>query len=231
MTVESRQEASHPPNLYPEYKSTAFRSPRKAPLPPDGIDSFCMESLPLSSDVGPRSENLLLNTCTTGEPIGERIVVSGKVLDGDGAPLAGSLVEIWQANAAGRYAHKVDRHDAPLDKNFLGVGRALTDDEGRFKFYTIRPGAYPWGNHDNAWRPPHIHFSVIGNVLENRLITQMYFPGDPLLDHDPIFQSVPDRAKDRLIAGFDLTLTEPEFALGYRFDLVVRGFLSTPETT
>jgi protocatechuate 3,4-dioxygenase, beta subunit len=164
-----------------------------------------------------------------GAPVGQRIVVEGRVLDEAGRPVPHTLIEIWQANAAGRYAHRVDHWDAPLDQNFTGGGRTLTDAEGRYRFVTIRPGAYPWRNHYNAWRPAHIHFSLFGQAFLTRLVTQMYFPGDPLLSLDPIFNSVPDaRARERLIAAFDLSLTEPAFALGYRFDLVLRGRDETP---
>ena len=159
-----------------------------------------------------------------GPPIGERIIVSGRVLDEDGRSLAHTLVEIWQANAAGRYRHDVDQHHAPLDPNFTGCGRTLTDAEGRYRFVTIRPGAYPWRNHPNAWRPAHIHFSLFGPSFCTRLVTQMYFPGDPLLGHDPMYLSVPaEEARRRLIAAFDWETTIPEEALGYRFDIVLRG--------
>jgi protocatechuate 3,4-dioxygenase beta subunit len=151
------------------------------------------------------------------------------VLDGDGRPVRNSLIEVWQANAAGRYIHQGDRHPAPLDPNFSGAGRCLTDDEGRYRFVTVKPGAYPWKNHDNAWRPAHIHFSLFGPTFATRLVTQMYFPGDPLFDQDPIFQSVRDpEARQRLISSFDLETTEPEWALGYRFDIVLRGRDATP---
>ena len=166
-----------------------------------------------------------------GEPIGERIVVTGRVLDEDGRPIRQTLVEIWQANAAGRYAHKHDQHPAPLDPNFSGAGRVLTDDDGRYRFITIRPGAYPWQNHANAWRPAHIHFSLLGPAFVTRLVTQMYFPGDPLHALDPIFQSIADeRARRRLIAPFDLAETIEGVALGFRFDLVLRGRDATPMT-
>jgi protocatechuate 3,4-dioxygenase beta subunit len=159
-----------------------------------------------------------------GEPLGERIVVHGRVLDAAGRPVRGSLVEIWQANAAGRYAHAVDRHPAPLDPNFTGAGRALTDEEGRYRFVTVKPGAYPWGNHHNAWRPAHIHLSLFGSAFTERLVTQMYFPGDPLFEHDPIFNSVRDpEARQRLVCHFDLDETVPEWALAYRFDVVLGG--------
>jgi protocatechuate 3,4-dioxygenase beta subunit len=163
------------------------------------------------------------------EPLGERIIVTGRVTDGDGRPVRNSLIEIWQANAAGRYTHHLDRHPAPLDPNFSGAGRCLTDDEGRYRFVTVKPGAYPWKNHDNAWRPAHIHLSLFGEAFRSRLITQMYFPGDPLFEHDPIFQSVRDpEAQKRMISTFDLETTEPEWALGYRFDVVLEGKGATP---
>jgi protocatechuate 3,4-dioxygenase beta subunit len=162
-------------------------------------------------------------------PTGQRIVVSGRVVDEDGRPVRDTLIEVWQANAAGRYAHKVDRWDAPLDPNFSGAGRTLTDSDGWYKFITIQPGAYPWRNHHNAWRPAHIHFSLFGEAFATRLVTQMYFPGDPLLPLDPIFNSVADeRSRVRMISAFDLSLTAPEWALGYRFDIVLRGAAATP---
>ena len=165
----------------------------------------------------------------SGEPLGERIIVSGRVLDEDGRGVPESLVEIWQANAAGRYLHKMDHHGAPLDPNFSGCGRVMTDTEGRYRFVSIKPGAYPWGNHHNAWRPQHIHFSLFGAGLLTRLVTQMYFPGDPLLEFDPIYNSMADeRARRRLVAKFDWETTEPSHALGYRFDIVLRGREQTP---
>ncbi len=164
-----------------------------------------------------------------GDPLGERIAVAGRVLDGDGRPLPNTLIEVWQANAAGRYTHAGDRHPAPLDPNFSGAGRCLTDAEGRYRFTTIKPGAYPWANHYNAWRPAHIHFSLFGRAFAQRLITQMYFPGDPLLELDPIFNSVSDLAgRERLISQLDLEATEPMWALGYRFDIVLRSRAATP---
>ena len=156
-----------------------------------------------------------------GEPLGERIVVTGRVLDGAGRPLSGTLVEVWQANAAGRYDHDGDVHDAPLDPAFHGAGRCITDADGRYRFVTVKPGAYPWLNHHNAWRPAHIHFSLIGPSLAQRLVTQMYFPGDPLLTLDPIFRSVPAAGRPLLVSAFDLALTEPGWALGYRWDIVL----------
>jgi len=164
-----------------------------------------------------------------GQPLGERIIVTGRVLGGDGRPVRYALIEIWQANAAGRYRHRVDQHPAPLDPNFTGAGRCLTDDNGNYRFVSIKPGAYPWKNHDNAWRPAHIHLSVFGRAFTERLVTQMYFPGDPLFAYDPIFQSVRDpRARERMISTFDLATTRPEWALGFRFDVVLGGSAATP---
>jgi len=164
-----------------------------------------------------------------GEPLGERIIVSGRVMDEDGRPLRQALIEIWQANAAGRYLHERDQHHAPLDPNFTGCGQALTDNEGRYRFVTVRPGAYPWGNHHNAWRPAHIHFSLFGPAFATRLVTQMYFPGDPLLPFDPIFNCTADEsARNRLISIFDWETTIPSQALGFRFDMVMSGREATP---
>jgi protocatechuate 3,4-dioxygenase beta subunit len=164
-----------------------------------------------------------------GEPLGERIIVTGRVLERDGRPVRGALIEIWQANAAGRYRHAVDQHPAPLDPNFTGAGRTVTDDEGRYRFVTVKPGAYPWKNHENAWRPAHIHFSLFGRAFLSRLVTQMYFPGDPLFALDPIYQSIRDpKARERLVSEFDISATEAEWALGYRFDIVLRGPGETP---
>jgi protocatechuate 3,4-dioxygenase, beta subunit len=165
----------------------------------------------------------------SGEPLGERIVVSGSVIDEEGRPLPNTLLEIWQANAAGRYFHTIDQHNAPLDPNFTGRGHVLTDSDGRYRFVTIRPGAYPWRNHSNAWRPAHVHFSVMGPAFATRLVTQMYFPGDPLLAFDPIFNCTADEAaRQRLISVFDWKTTIPEEALGFRFDIVLRGRDATP---
>jgi protocatechuate 3,4-dioxygenase beta subunit len=207
---------------YPGYRSTRWRVPKRplATLPEElhRLDGpvFGEDALgPLDDDLTRQHE---------GEPLGERIRVSGRVLDQGGRPLRGALVEIWQANAAGRYKHEVDRHPAPLDPNFSGAGRCLTDDEGRYSFTTIRPGAYPWANHENAWRPAHIHFSLFGRLFAERLVTQMYFPGDPLFRYDPIFNSVRDpRARELLVARFDLARTEPEWALAFEWDIVMRA--------
>jgi protocatechuate 3,4-dioxygenase beta subunit len=164
-----------------------------------------------------------------GQPLGERIIVTGRVLDDGGRPVPRTLIEIWQANAAGRYFHAKDDHPAPLDPNFTGAGRVLTGADGSYRFVTIKPGAYPWRNHTNAWRPSHIHFSIFGRAFASRLVTQMYFPGDPLLASDPIYQSIPDeRARTLLISKFDWESTEPGWALGYRFDIILRGRSATP---
>ncbi|HBL65160.1 MAG TPA: protocatechuate 3,4-dioxygenase subunit beta [Achromobacter sp.] len=169
-----------------------------------------------------------LTRIASADAIGERIIVSGRVLDENGRPVPDALIEIWQANAAGRYVHKADRHDAPLDPNFLGAGRCLTDADGRYRFLTIKPGAYPWGNHPNAWRPQHIHLSLFGQHFGTRLVTQMYFPGDPLHAFDPMLNGTPEAARSRLIADFSVGLTEEGFALGYQFDIVLRGARCTP---
>jgi protocatechuate 3,4-dioxygenase beta subunit len=178
-------------------------------------------------NVGPGDADL--TRFAGGEALGERIVVTGRVLDEDGRAIPESLIEIWQANAAGRYAHDSDQHDAPLDPHFSGIGRVITDGDGAYRFMTVKPGSYPWRNHYNAWRPQHIHLSLFGPSFATRLITQMYFPGDPLLALDPIFNSVPDpAARQRLVASFDIEVTIPEHALGYRFDFVLRGRIATP---
>ncbi len=222
---------SHPAYLWPAYKSTPLRAPTKPLVPVP--DSLAPLAAPLfgRDRLGPLDHDLTRNAARNGAPLGERIIVTGRVLDERGQPVSGTLVELWQANAAGRYIHEVDQHDAPLDANFLGAGRAVTDAEGRYRFLTIKPGAYPWGNHPNAWRPNHLHFSLFGGHIASRLVTQMYFPGDPLLAYDPIFQGTPERARDRLVAGFSLDVTESGFALGYVFDIVLRGPDETPMET
>ncbi|MGH3239369.1 MAG: protocatechuate 3,4-dioxygenase subunit beta [Spirillospora sp.] len=212
----------HPPYLYPGYKSTVLRAPaRELVMPMLGPDSVELAAPVFGhQELGRRDFDLTVQHA--GEPLGERIVVTGRVLDGAGRPVRGALVEVWQANASGRYDHLGDVHPAPLDPNFTGAGRCLTDADGRYRFITIKPGAYPWGNHHNAWRPAHIHYSVFGTAFTQRLVTQMYFPGDPLFAYDPIFQSIPDQpARDRLIARFDMDTTEPEWALGYQWDIVL----------
>ena len=226
----------HPPYIYPEYRSSRLRGPIKRPL---NINNMCIEeqrtqlsemrgSLANRFSVSKIDNNLLLNSTQNGIPLGERIVVSGQVLNQWGHPQPGAFVEIWQANSTGRYRHKADTQDAPLDQNFSGVGRCITDSDGKYRFYTIKPGAYPWKNHPNAWRPSHIHFSIIGETLADRLVTQMYFSGDPLLEHDPIFSATPAANRHRLISNFDLSITEADFALGYNFDIVLAGAKGDP---
>jgi protocatechuate 3,4-dioxygenase, beta subunit len=217
----------HPPNDARSYRSTELRHPRQPPvLVPQTLSEITGPAY-REARIGPLAADLTRQG--RGAPLGERIVVEGRVVDENGRGVPETLVEIWQANAAGRYAHPEDTHDAPLDPNFTGGGRLLTDGEGRYRLVTIKPGAYPWRNHPNAWRPAHIHFSVLGPAFLTRLVTQMYFPGDPLLAYDPIFNCVPDpAARERLIAAFDLELTRPEWALGYRFDIVLRGPEATP---
>jgi protocatechuate 3,4-dioxygenase beta subunit len=211
-----------PPLDHPDYRSTAVRAPKRPLVVLPGrfrdLESpvFGHESIAeLDNDLTRQHD---------GEPQGERIIVTGRVLEEDGRPVRNALVEIWQTNAGGRYRHEVDQHPAPLDPNFTGAGRTLTDEDGHYEFVTIKPGAYPWRNHPNAWRPAHIHFSLFGRAFSSRLVTQMYFPGDPLFELDPIFQSVRDpKARERLVAQFDLGLTQPEWALGYRWDVVLRA--------
>ena len=216
-----------PPYDYPDYVGTRLRAPKEPLVLLPRSLSELTGPVYGESNVGPLDSDLTRQH--DGEPLGERIVVSGRLLGSDGKPLAGQLVEIWQANAAGRYLHEVDTHDAPLDPNFSGGGRCLTDADGRYRFVTVKPGAYPWRNHPNAWRPNHIHFSFFGRAFSERLVTQMYFPGDPLLAIDPIFNSVRDeRARELLVSRFDLELTEPEWALGFRFDVVLGGRYATP---
>ncbi|MCP2238067.1 protocatechuate 3,4-dioxygenase beta subunit [Prauserella halophila] len=209
------------------YRSSVLRHPTKQPLTVDPDDVELAAPVFGQSDVDPIEADLTLHP--QGEPIGERMVVTGRVLDAEGRPVRGQLVEIWQANAAGRYVHKRDQHPAPLDPHFHGAGRCLTDDEGRYRFTTVKPGPYPWRNHDNAWRPAHIHFSLFGREFTQRLVTQMYFPGDPLFPLDPIFQSITDEtARQRLIATYDHDITTHEWATGYRWDIVLTGSHGTP---
>ena len=221
---------AHPPNDSPAYKSTLKRAPkRKLVLLPHTLSELTGPVFG-HDDVSPDEADLTRQHA--GEPLGERIIVSGRVMDEEGRPIPNTLIEIWQANAAGRYVHANDQHPAPLDPNFTGAGRVVTDEEGRYSFTSIKPGAYPWRNHPNAWRPAHIHFSLFGPTFLARLVTQMYFPGDPLFAYDPIFQSIPDeRARQRLVSSFDIETTKPEWALGYRFDIVLRGRDATPMET
>jgi len=217
-----------PPYLHPGYRSTVLRAPSR-PLVrlPDGW--FDRAPGPAFGRIPVGSSDHDLTVQHAAAPIGERIIVTGRVLDSDGRPVPETLVEIWQANAAGRYVDPADDHPAPLDPNFTGAGRCLTDAEGRYRFVTVKPGAYPWRNHPNAWRPAHVHFSLFGPELRSRLVTQMYFPGDPLMAVDPIMQSISDPAgRERLVARFDLDATQPEWALGYSWDIVLRGSGATP---
>ena len=219
--------AAHPAYDYAGYRSTAKRHPQQPLI----IMPHTLSELtgPVYGHDAVRDNEFDLTTQHKGEPLGERIIVTGRVLDEDGRPQPNTLVEIWQANACGRYVHVVDQHPAPLDPNFTGAGRAVTDTDGRYRFITIKPGAYPWGNHHNAWRPNHIHFSLFGPSFLSRIVTQMYFPGDPLFPFDPIFNSVTDaNVRERMVCRFDLDVTKPDWALGYQFDIVLRGRQATP---
>ena len=223
-----RDWSAHPPYIHAGYKSTALRGPTKPLVPLAQTLSELTGPVYGHDSVGPLDSDLTKNARKNGEPLGERIVVTGRVLDEDGRPLPDTLIEIWQANGAGRYIHTIDQHDAPLDPNFLGAGRCVSDAAGRYHFHTVKPGAYPWGNHFNGWRPNHIHFSLFGPSFVTRLVTQMYFPGDPLLDIDPIYQGSPAGARELMVAKFSIDVTEPNFALGYVFDIVLRGRNATP---
>jgi protocatechuate 3,4-dioxygenase beta subunit len=205
---------------YPGYRSTRWRAPDR-PLVTLPEEFHRLDGPVFGEDAIGELDNDLTRQ-HEGEPLGERIVVTGRVVDDDGRAIPNALVEVWQANAGGRYKHEVDQHPAPLDPNFSGAGRTLTDSEGNWRFVTIKPGAYPWGNHENAWRPQHIHFSVFGHAFTQRLVTQMYFPGDPLLEHDPIAHAVRDpKARELMIASFDLERTVPDWALAYRWNIVL----------
>lgn len=223
----AREDAGAPPSHFPDYRSTVARSPREP-----------LVRIPhtLTETTGPSGEwGRLMGTAEadltrqhSGTPLGQRIVVSGRVLDEDRRPVPETIVEIWQANAAGRYVHSRDQWDAPLDPNFTGAGRVVTDAEGRYSFTTVRPGAYPWGNHRNAWRPAHIHLSLLGPSFATRLVTQLYFPDDPLIEIDPIANAVPMPYRQRMVSRFDMASTVPNWALGYLFDVVLRGREQTP---
>jgi protocatechuate 3,4-dioxygenase, beta subunit len=238
MTRVTREVSSIPPYHRPDpttqttlhwdaYRSTVRRTPRKPLIVLPHTLSEITGPIFGHEDIG-ETDSDLTRQCS-GEPLGERIIVTGRVSDDGGRPVPSALIEIWQANAAGRYAHVKDQHPAPLDPNFIGAGRTLTDRDGHYRFVSIKPGAYPWLNHYNAWRPAHIHFSLFGRALASRLVTQMYFPGDPLFPFDPIFNSVQNEsARQRLICQFDLESTQPEWALAYRFDIVLRGREATP---
>ena len=226
-TAEKVIPGSQPERRYDAYVATRKRNP---------VQPLILMPHTLSELTGPvyghgplgKLDTDLTRQCAA-DPVGERIFVSGRVLDEAGRPVRNALVEIWQANAAGRYRHNNDDHPAPLDPNFLGAGRTVTDDNGSYSFTTVKPGPYPWRNHHNAWRPAHIHFSLFGTMFLSRLVTQMYFPGDPLFPFDPIFQSIPDeKARERLISKFDLEKSRPEWALAFQFDIVLRGHSATP---
>jgi protocatechuate 3,4-dioxygenase beta subunit len=218
---------THPPLASAGYRSTALRAPtRPLRVLPQGLTEV---TGPLLGDDRVVEGDHDLTRGHHGEPLGERIVVHGRVLEGDGRPVPHTLVEIWQANSCGRYLHDLDRHPAPIDPNFTGVGRTMTDAEGRYRFVTVKPGAYPWRNHENAWRAAHIHFSLFGRAFVQRLVTQMYFPGDPLFFQDPIYNAVTDtRGREAMVSRFDLSQTVPEWALAYHFDIVLTGRDATP---
>lgn len=228
-TYQPRDWSVQPPYLYPAYQSTTLRSPSQ---PLVALGETLSERTGPTFGAGAVAEidsDLTRNGVVDGPPLGERIIVTGRVLGEDERPVPDTLIEIWQCNAAGRYIHVVDQHDAPLDRNFFGAGRFVTDDEGRYRFTSIRPGSYPWQNHPKAFRPAHIHFSLFGPSFLTRLVTQMYFPGDPLLPLDPIFLGIPDEAaRARLIATYSTDVTESEWALGYEFDIILRGRGATP---
>ena len=219
--------AADPPSLSPDYRSTTLRSPsRPLVLIPQTLSEI---TGPVYGHSDVEAAEADLTRQHAGEPLGERILVQGRVLDEAGRAVPDTLIEIWQCNAAGRYIHETDQHSAPLDPNFSGAGRVVTDADGHYRFTTIKPGAYPWRNHANAWRPAHIHFSLFGPSFLTRLVTQMYFPGDPLFQYDPIFHSVADaKARERMVCRFDLETTKPEWALGYAWDIVLRGRNATP---
>lgn len=219
--------SGQPPMPYEPYKPTLKRSPSQPLIYLPHTLSEVTGPVYGHGEIGETDNDLTRQHAD--EPRGERIIVTGRVLDSNGRPVPQALIEIWQANAAGRYAHVKDQHPAPLDPNFTGAGRMLTDENGVYRFVTIKPGAYPWFNHYNAWRPAHIHFSVFGRAFLSRLVTQMYFPGDPLFAFDPIYQSIPDeKARERMVSKFDLETTQPQWALGYKFDIVLRGPEATP---
>ena len=219
-------DAGQPASLSPDYRSTVARSPRQAPIVIPQTLTEVTGPTDWSRLMGPAMADL--TTQHKAEPQGQRIIVTGRVLDEDGRPVPNTVVEIWQANAAGRYIHAKDDWPAPLDPNFTGVGRVITDEQGRYRYVTIRPGAYPWGNHKNAWRPAHIHLSLLGPAFATRLVTQMYFPDDPLIEIDPIANAVPMPYRQRMVSRFDIGTTEPNWALGYVFDIVLKGRDQTP---
>lgn len=218
-----------PNQSFPDYKSTRIRAPQQAPIKLDGGWDNALTISPAWPQLAIDDADLTINARVDGEPIGERIIVEGQILDENGKPIPNALIEIWQANSAGRYVHKEELHPAPLDPNFMGAGRCISGEDGSYRFITIKPGSYPWGNHRNAWRPAHIHFSVFGIGLAQRLVTQMYFPGDPTLPYDPIFNSTPDaEIRNRLISQFSMEDTIPEWAHCYKFNIIMAGQYATP---
>jgi protocatechuate 3,4-dioxygenase beta subunit len=219
--------AVFPPYLYEAYRSTLLRAPKQPLVEVPLTRSELTGPRPAVTIVTPEDADLTRNARTGGEAAGQRIIVTGRVTDEQGRGLPGMLIEIWQANAAGRYVHKADDWPGPLDPHFLGIGRCLTNENGDYHFLTVRPGAYPWRNEPNAWRPAHIHFSVLGGAWKDRLVTQMYFPGDPLHERDAIFNSVPEGARQRLVASYDHTVTKAEWALGWRWNIVLGGSRGT----
>jgi protocatechuate 3,4-dioxygenase, beta subunit len=229
MNLKTLDSSIQPPHLHPPYASSLKRAPLQPLVPLAHGLSELTGPVYGHSSVRTLDNDLTRNAVKNGEPLGERIIVTGHVFDELGRPMRNALLEIWQANAAGRYIHLRDQHPAPLDPNFTGAGRVLTDENGAYQFTTIKPGAYPWKNHHNAWRPAHIHFSVFGKNFLERLVTQMYFPGDPLLGFDPIYNGIPDlAARARLVSHYDHDVTQAEWALGYCFDIVLAGALETP---
>ncbi|MEI4270300.1 protocatechuate 3,4-dioxygenase subunit beta [Klenkia sp. LSe6-5] len=223
------QAGQRTPVAFPDYRSTGSRAPLRTPV--DLPHRLTEITGPVLGEDRVAAGDADLTLRAGGEAQGQRINVFGRVLDSDGRPVPGALVEVWQANAAGRYRHVVDNWPAPLDPHFDGLGRVVTDDLGRYEFTTIKPGAYPWGNHHNAWRPAHIHFSLFGRAFTQRLVTQMYFPDDPLFGQDPIYNAIPPAARHRAVATFDLARTQPDWALGFRWDIVLRGTDQTPFET
>ena len=226
MSPSDRTEVD-PPYDYPPYKSTMLRAPKQ---PLIRVAAHPIETAgPVFPQIFVKDAEADLTTWGKGAPLGEKMILTGRITDEDGKPVTHSLVELWQCNASGRYAHPVDQHDAPLDPNFLGQGKVLTGSDGEYRFVTVKPGAYPWKNHPWAWRPAHIHLSLFGNAYSQRLITQLFFPGDPLLPIDPVFNSVPSAsARERMVCTLDLERGVEGVALGYRFDIVLRGVNSTP---
>ena len=223
----ARDDAGAPPSLVADYRSTALRAPHHAPL---AIPQTLTETTGPGGCWGRLMGEALadLTAQHAAPPQGQRIIVAGRVLDESGRPVRDTVMEIWQANAAGRYIHGKDQWDAPIDPNFTGAGRVVTDAQGRYRFVTVRPGAYPWGNHRNAWRPAHIHLSLLGPAFATRLVTQLYFPDDPLIEIDPIANAVPMPYRQRMVCRLDMDVTEPDWALGYRFDVVLKGRAQTP---